>query len=448
MKYEILQLTGGGDPIVSEEDPSVSRPAPETAASGGKESGSAAPGTQTGPAAPAGAENGAEAETERPGEAEASAQADGAQPETGGAEPQQPAREEGAQPRQEAEAIESGAAQSGEDRVEERPHSGEEQLPEVDSVLANGESSGEEGQALVQATLTQPSVPSGSGLGPALPFSLGVLVALGVAGLLLWLRRRRGSGTIGLPAPPPHGLRCAQLYETGARESQQDAFCLAGVESQKGGVLAAVADGMGGLVDSGQVSRALTNALYGGFAPGGTDDPARQLQLLLRQALERVEALQKGRTAQSGSTLVMCLIREGALSWLSVGDSRIYLWRNGGLIQLNRDHDFHHDLTLLAMQNDMTFAEADQDPRRENLTSYIGGGFPRKVEWNPEPISLRVGDRVVLMSDGVYRALSQKEMAWCLRRDAQAAVEALRAAVTEKSLPQQDNFTAVVLEVI
>lgn len=472
MKYEILQLTGGGDPSVSGEDPSVSRPAPETDAPGGEESGSAAPGTQTGPAVSAGAENGAEAEPEQPGKAGASAQADEAQPETGGAESQQPAREkegtetrqpareeegtrteqpareDGAQPRQEAEAAESGAAQSGESREEERPHSGEEQLPEVDAVLSNGESSGEEGQALVQATLAQPSVPGGSGLGTVFPFSLGVLTALGVTGLLLWLRRRRNSGTVGLPAPPRRGLRCAQLYETGARDSQQDAFCLAGLESPEGGVLAAVADGMGGLVDSGQVSRALTNALYGGFAPGGTDAPARQLQLLLRQALERVETLQKGRSAQSGSTLVMCLIREGTLSWLSVGDSRIYLWRSGGLIQLNRDHDFHHDLTLLAMQNDMTFAEADQDPRRENLTSYIGGGFPRKVEWNPEPISLRAGDRVVLMSDGVYRALSQEEMAWCLREDAEAAVEALRATVTEKSLPQQDNFTAVVLEVI
>ena len=477
MKYEILQLTGGGDPGVSGEDPTVTRPAPDTSAPGGEESGSAPPGTQAGPA---GREDGAEAETEQPSEGDTSTQTGGAESQPSDREgddtqPQQPARQEGdtqpqqparegddtqpqqparegedTQPqqpaRQEAEAAGSGAAPSGEGREEERTHSGEEPLPEVDAVLSNGERAGEEGQSLVPTTLTQPSLPGGSGLGPALPFSLGVLAALGVTGLLLWLRRRRGSGALRLPAPPCRGFRCAQVHEVGARDSQQDAFCLAGLESPEGGVLAAVADGMGGLVDSGQVSRALTDALGGSFAPGGTDAPARQLQLLLQQALDQVEDLQKGRTAQSGSTLVMCLIREGALSWLSVGDSRIYLWRGGGLIQLNRDHDFHHDLTLLAMQKDMTFAEADQDPRRENLTSYIGGGFPRKVEWNPEPIPLRAGDRVVLMSDGVYRALSQEEMAWCLGGDAQAAADALRAAVTEKSLPQQDNFTAVILE--
>ena len=437
MKYEILQLTGEG------------------------ETQTAVPGTETGPAAPAGAEDGAAERTEQPGEAQVPAQDGGAQPESGGKEPQRPAQEEegakterpvreeeGAQvPRQEAETAESEAAQPGEPQEEERPRSGEEQLPQVEGVLSDQEGAGEGSQALLQETMAQAPAPGTAGLGPLIPFSLGVLAALGVTGLLLWLRRR-SSGAYRLPsAAPCRGLRTAQLHELGARDSQQDAFCLAGLEAPEEGVLAAVADGMGGLVDSGQVSRTLTEVLRGSFVPGGEESPARQLQLLLRQALEQVEVLRKGRTAQSGSTLVMCLIREGGLSWLSVGDSRIYLWRAGGLVQLNRDHDFHHDLTMLAMQDDMTFSQADQDPRRENLTSYIGGGFPRKVEWNPEPVALREGDRVVLMSDGVYRALSQEEMAWCLQGNAAEAVGALREAVEEKDLPQQDNFTAVVLEV-
>lgn len=94
----------------------------------------------------------------------------------------------------------------------------------------------------------------------------------------------------------------------------------------------------------------------------------------------------------------------------------------------------------------LTLQEADQDPRRENLTSFIGRGFPRKVEWNPEPVSLCTGDKVVLVSDGVYRALSQEEMAKCLQGDASRAARALQATVTKKDLPQQDNFTAVILK--
>lgn len=323
--------------------------------------------------------------------------------------------------------------------------SGEKSLPEEVGFSEEETAAGQKGNILFQGTQAAAPPAVSSGAGALLPFSFGVLVALGITALLLWLRHRY-SGGIARWAPIGCGLRTASVYELGARDEQQDAFCITGLETSKSGVLAAVADGMGGLVDSGQVSRSLIDALGGSFVPSDELPPARQLQLLFRQALEQVENLRKGQTAQSGSTLVMGLIQGDGLSWLSVGDSRIYLWRSGGLIQLNRDHDFSHDLTLLALQRDMTLQDADQDPRRENLTSFIGRGFPRKVEWNPEPVSLCPGDKVILMSDGAYRALSQQEMARCLRGNVSKAARTLRAAVIKKGLPQQDNFTAVILE--
>ena len=165
------------------------------------------------------------------------------------------------------------------------------------------------------------------------------------------------------------------LHQQGQRDSQQDAFCVTGQEPS--GILAAVADGMGGLVNSGAVSQALTETLAEEFTPDPRFPPARQLRIAFQQAVGKVDALLRDHPSRSGSTLVACLVQNGALSWLSVGDSRIYLWRDGGLIQLNREHNFFHDLTLLALQGDLTFEEADADPRRENLTSYIGRGFPR-----------------------------------------------------------------------
>ena len=318
-------------------------------------------------------------------------------------------------------------------------------MPEKVGFAEKETAAGQEGQILFSETQVVAPPAASPGAGALLPVSFGVLVTLGITVLLLWMRHRHPGGSARWRSVVG-GFRTASVHELGARDEQQDAFCIAGLEAPEGGVLAAVADGMGGLVDSGQVSRSLVDALGKGFTPSDEATPARRLQLLFRQALEQVEDLQKGQTAQSGSTLVMGLIQGDGLSWLSVGDSRIYLWRSGGLIQLNRDHDFSHDLTLLALQGDMTLQEADQDPRRENLTSFIGRGFPRKVEWNPEPVSLCTGDKVVLVSDGVYRALSQEEMAGCLQGDASRAARSLRAAVAKKALPQQDNFTAVILE--
>ena len=326
----------------------------------------------------------------------------------------------------------------------------QEELPSGSPVIGDGTTQEEAGGApadethLLQESL---SVPETGPTAPAVPlpaFLGGMLAALLVgaaAGRLLFRRKSRPPATH-LPA---RGVtEYAALHETGARDEQQDAFCITGQGSS--GVLAAVADGMGGLVNSGAVSQALTAALEDGFAPDPDTPPSRQLLLAFQQAQAKVEESLRGETAQSGSTLVACLVQKGGLSWLSVGDSRICLWRNGGLIQLNQEHNFHHDLTLLALQGDLELDEADRDPRRESLTSYIGRGFPRSVEWNPEPIQLLPGDQILLASDGVYRALSQNELANCLQEcTAQKAVQSMHALIQEKALSNQDNYTGVVL---
>ena len=292
---------------------------------------------------------------------------------------------------------------------------------------------------LTTQTALPPQTPADSGI-PL--FCAGVLTALLAAALLAalrrWLRRSRAGRPLRVQTACVHGL--------GARDSQQDAFGLVGPETTGGQVLAVVADGMGGLVNSGQMSEANAAAMTDGYAPGEDCPPARQLQLLLKQALLRVDRLLEGSPVKSGSTLAACLIQADGLSWLSVGDSRIYLWRGGGLIQLSEDHDFSHDLTLMALQDEMTWDQADSDIRRERLTSYIGGGFPRKVAWNPIPVALRPGDRVLLVSDGVYRALSQAELAAMLALPARRCAQAVCAAIEEKRLPQQDNYTALILE--
>lgn len=331
----------------------------------------------------------------------------------------------------------------GEDR-EERPTEGQTP-PAGEEGAASPGASGETGDGTAQ-TLTEMPPRQESGI-PLLPLAA-VCGAVVLAAAAVWFHRRRRRASAGAAVNPggegcPRKIRGACLHELGDRDSQQDAFLLT-KEGQE--VLAAVADGMGGLVNSGQVSSALVEALEEGWRRAEQCPPERRLQLLFRQALDRVEERLQNSTAQSGSTLVMGMVRDRALSWLSVGDSRIYLWRGGGLIQLSRDHDFHHDLVLLALQGDLTLSEADQDPRRDNLTSFIGRGFPRKVEWNQEPVPLRRGDRVLLVSDGVYRALSLEEMAACLDRPPEEAAAALGEAVRRKAYPQQDNYTAVILE--
>lgn len=328
------------------------------------------------------------------------------------------------------------------------------QLPSGNQpVLPNeGESSSETGGAQTEDALILQetvSIPRSESDAPAVPLPAlfgGVLAAL-LAGMVIGkLVSSRKAGR--KPTQSSNAAVCGYgiLHEQGRRDSQQDAFCVTGQEPS--GILAAVADGMGGLVNSGEVSQLLADALTDGFAPDPQISLVRQLQLTVQQAIEKVDAALQSCPSRGGSTLVACLVQNGELAWLSIGDSRIYLWRNGGLIQLNREHNFSRDLTLLALQGDLTLEEVGTDPRRENLTSYIGRGFPGAIEWNEEPVSLLPGDQILLVSDGVYRALSQNELGNCLyKSSAEETVQSMRTLIQKKDFPNQDNYTGIVIKI-
>ncbi len=176
--------------------------------------------------------------------------------------------------------------------------------------------------------------------------------------------------------------------------------------------------------------------------------PARyQLLSLLRVALDEVTTLTADSNYDSGSTLVCCKVDVSGLSWLSVGDSRIYLWRSGGLIQLSGDHDFAHDLDTMTVIGQLSIDEASQNPRRGSITSFIGAEFPRHISFNSEPVELLRGDKVILMSDGVYRSLNKSELNKCLKSNAKKSALLINKMIKAKNLKLQDNYTAVVIEI-
>ena len=236
------------------------------------------------------------------------------------------------------------------------------------------------------------------------------------------------------------------VHGIGDREYQQDRWGTSG-SSTEYGILAVVADGMGGLVNSDQVSSTLVESMLDAYAPGGEEDPQRILRTLLQQAVFSVQSVLEGNSYQSGSTVISCLIRGGKLSFLSAGDSRLYLWRTGGLIQLNRDHDFAYELNMMLLRGEITEESADSNPRKGALTSFVGKDFPQKLDYNPEPIQLLRGDRLLLCSDGVYRALEERELSRFLRKDAVSAAKSIERSIQKKKLPHQDNFTAIVIQI-
>ena len=237
-----------------------------------------------------------------------------------------------------------------------------------------------------------------------------------------------------------------KLHALGGRKNQQDSFSVSEEELiPTHGLLAVVADGMGGLSDGDQMSQCAITAMMETFYRL-QGDPDRILLMLVESATQAVNAkLGAGNYSTSGSTLVAGLIQNGAFHYVSVGDSRICLYRNDVLYQLNREHVFRQELEIRAINHESTWEAADTHPKANGLTSFLGMGALKYVDIPSESVVIRPGDKFILMSDGVYNSVEKAEMTEQLKKPAQEAADGIGKLIEEKNLNGQDNYTAIIV---
>jgi protein phosphatase len=247
-------------------------------------------------------------------------------------------------------------------------------------------------------------------------------------------------------------LRPGNAQHQGARETQQDSFGFSDLEDRPfvahAGLLGVVADGMGGMAHGGAAGAAAVRALLQEYAGKRPDEsiPAALLGVL-RRANEAVVDLARaaGTPDDVGTTAAVVVVHDATLHWIAAGDTRIYMYRDGRVTQVNADHIYAAELDAKAAQGRISQTEADDDPDRNALTSHLGTESIRHVDRSVRPFPLIEGDRVLVCSDGVYRALSHDEMAGPLSDNPQRACETLIARVNAKRLDRQDNMTAIVI---
>lgn len=254
---------------------------------------------------------------------------------------------------------------------------------------------------------------------------------------------------IGSPASHPRFVIGGKATIGGRAEQQDSAYFSEWKDTSildQRGLLVAVADGIGGLQDGALASEAAMQAMGSSFIRGVFNSRgSKKLLSLVAAAQQNVLNLnQSGH--QCGCTLVTVLIENWDLYMASVGDSRIYLYRGGGLIVLNREH-------TLQRENDERMAVAHEEVSPDNLrrgkaiTSYLGKVNLRLIDRTTYPLRLLPGDRIALMSDGIFGTLSDEEIAEALRKPPQEAAEAMVASIDARKNPRQDNATVVVIAV-
>ena len=213
------------------------------------------------------------------------------------------------------------------------------------------------------------------------------------------------------------------------------------------GLLVAVADGMGGHDHGDVASGAAVQALLRLYAKGAQAANENALLSFVHKAHGRLQERARERGAANMGTTLTCLwIHEGQASWVHVGDSRLYLCRGDLLTQLSRDHT----------RGEFASRDGRAQPwgARALTQNFIFGsrglGDDDSLRIDPGvdtgTLKLKVGDRLLLTTDGVHGFLDRDRIQAGLGSD--SARSAARWLVEEAmAAGSDDNVTALVVAV-
>ena len=229
----------------------------------------------------------------------------------------------------------------------------------------------------------------------------------------------------------------------GNRSSNQDR-CL--VLERPGCVLLAVADGMGGHAGGDLAAQATVDSLRRSLVRQHA--PIAQPRVFLQEAFEsaHLQVIEAGRSRtppiNPRTTCVACVVQGNKAYWAHLGDSRLYLLRNGTLMTRTRDHT---PVEELLQSGAISASELRSHPLRNSVSRCLGGVRPLP-EISFGAAELRADDTLLLCSDGLWNALpEQKLVAIPGYGNLQHSVDTLSNEAELASYPHSDNISVVAL---
>jgi len=205
-----------------------------------------------------------------------------------------------------------------------------------------------------------------------------------------------------------------------------------------------VCDGMGGHA-AGEIAASIASDTLTQFLTIPCDHPVETLKLGVLEAGQSILSDQANNPARKGmgSTLTAIWVgpKGSTQAWIGhVGDSRVYLYRDGILKQLTEDHSLVYQLYQMGC---LTKEQARVHPRRNVVTKSLG----REPIVVPDviPLELQENDRLLICTDGLSDYLSDESIGIFLEaKFLREAIDQLDSAAYEIS---SDNISLGLLEV-
>ncbi|HKB07930.1 MAG TPA: protein phosphatase 2C domain-containing protein [Candidatus Polarisedimenticolia bacterium] len=244
-------------------------------------------------------------------------------------------------------------------------------------------------------------------------------------------------------------VRAGRYAETIATSLPQGAIPQ---RSEDRGLLMMVADGMGGQAAGEVASRTVLVTLthlvlnHPEWALRVDEKSAADI---LNRAVARYKALDAALAERMeadptlkgmGTTLTVAYSLGLDVFIAHAGDSRAYLFHEGSVRQLTRDHTY---VQRLVDAGRLSREAAAGHELRGALTNILGGG-DRSVEVELHRLRIAAGDRLLLCSDGLTGTMNDEEIAGILGRSASAEESCRRLVDQALERGAPDNVTAIV----
>lgn len=262
------------------------------------------------------------------------------------------------------------------------------------------------------------------------------------------------------PGPPPEAFVQEQDFAArqyrGRRDQQEDYHAFADASANQDEpltrLLFVIGDGLGAHAGGNVASFLAVGSFIKSF-----HDNELSVSWRMRVALESANetlGIMSGRLPDMdltmGTTLLAMLVTRAALHWISVGDSPLFLFREGRLQRLNADHSLTPLIEQRVRDGELTEEEGANHPERHVLQSALLGHPLAMVDNPKESMALEKGDIIVSASDGVL-TLSDKQLEDLLsfgrHTTADKIADAIIFAIRRVNAERQDNVTVGVVKI-
>ena len=223
------------------------------------------------------------------------------------------------------------------------------------------------------------------------------------------------------------------------RKSNEDRYLIKQLKDNS--VLIAVADGLGGEV-AGDYAAEILRGKLAGLNHISRNNEQPELDQLAR-VIDRTiytEGQENNALEGMGSTLIGVLLRDRIAHWVHVGDSRLYLLRNGTLTQVTEDQTLAR---FLLEEGEITPEQLPTHYSRHVMDQCVGCGYAE-----PETGRLKFldGDLLALTTDGLHGQISENVLNSILNIDSNLEIKARALVKAALDAGGKDNITVVMAQ--